>query len=156
MGQLSISPLPGICPAPRSAAPAGHRLRPGNRLSPTRPVPAGACELGDIVQQGAALVIPTARISRARITPSQSVAHPFSSPETGVVQNQRFSGPHACQFAPSWATSKKTERIVRKVMENGAKWRFFEGLKRHFAVPGADCARSQPASLPYLTSVAFG
>ena len=39
-------------------------------------------------------------------------------------------------------------------MENGAEWRFFEGLKRHFAVPGADGARSQPASLADLTSVA--
>ena len=41
-------------------------------------------------------------------------------------------------------------------MENGAKWRFFEGLKRHFAVPEADGARSQPAILPDLTSVASG
>ena len=37
--------------------------------------------------------------------------------------------------------------------ENGA---FFEGLKRHFAVPGADGARSQPGSLPDLTSVESG
>jgi len=32
-------------------------------------------------------------------------------------------------------------------MENGAEWRFFEGLERHFAVPGADGAKAQPASL---------
>jgi len=42
------------------------------------------------------------------------------------------------------------------VMGNGAKMRFFEGLERHFAVPGADGARSHPASLPDLTSVASG
>jgi len=42
------------------------------------------------------------------------------------------------------------------VMENGAKWRFFAGLERHFAVPGADGARSQPARMLDLTSVASG
>jgi hypothetical protein len=47
----------------------------------------------------------------------------------GVVQNQRFSGPHARQFAPRWASSQKNpERMVKNVMENGAKWRFFVGL----------------------------
>ncbi len=39
-------------------------------------------------------------------------------------------------------------------MKNGAKWRFFEGRKRHFAVPGADCARSQPTTLQDFTIVA--
>jgi hypothetical protein len=37
--------------------------------------------------------------------------------------------------------------------ENGG---FSEGLKRHFAVLGADGARSQTASLPDLTSVESG
>jgi hypothetical protein len=41
-------------------------------------------------------------------------------------------------------------------MENGAEWRFFEGLERHFAVAEAAGARSQPASLQDLTSVASG
>ncbi len=73
----------------------------------------------------------------------------------GVVQNERFSGPHARQFAPWWANSgKNPEKMVKNEMENGARWRFLEGLKRHFAVPGADGARSQPASLPDFTSVA--
>jgi len=43
-----------------------------------------------------------------------------------------------------------------KVLENGEKWRFFEGLKRHFVVSGADCARSQAVNLPDLTSVESG
>ena len=42
------------------------------------------------------------------------------------------------------------------MLENGAKWRFFKGLKRHFAVSEADGASSQPASLPTLTSVEPG
>ncbi len=41
-------------------------------------------------------------------------------------------------------------------MQNGVDWRFFEGLERHFAVPGADGARSQPANLTDFTSVASG
>jgi len=43
-----------------------------------------------------------------------------------------------------------------KILENGEKRRFFEGLKRHFVVPGADCARSQAVNLPDLTSVEPG
>ena len=39
------------------------------------------------------------------------------------------------------------------MMKNGGKWRFFEGQSAIFAVPGADGARSQPVSLPDLTSV---
>ena len=75
----------------------------------------------------------------------------------GVVQNQRFSGPHGRQLAPSWASSQKNpEKTIKNVLKNGAKWRFFGGLERHFAVPAADGARSQPASLPDLTSVASG
>ncbi len=42
------------------------------------------------------------------------------------------------------------------MLKNGAEWRFFGGLKRHFAMPAADGARSQPASLPAFTSVAWG
>jgi len=42
------------------------------------------------------------------------------------------------------------------VVENGAEWRFFEGLKRHFVLRGADGPRSQTASLPDLTSVDSG
>ncbi len=41
-------------------------------------------------------------------------------------------------------------------MAPGSKSTFFEGRKRHFAVPGADGARPQPASLPDLTSVGSG
>ena len=41
-------------------------------------------------------------------------------------------------------------------MENGGKWRFFEGQSAIFAVPGADGPRSQPGSLPDLTSVESG
>jgi hypothetical protein len=71
--------------------------------------------------------------------------------------NQSFSWPHLREFAPSGKSSPKNpEKIVQKVLENGAKWRFFEGQKRHFAEPGADDARSQTASLPDLTSVGSG
>ena len=52
--------------------------------------------------------------------------------------------------------AKKPQKTDKKVMENGAKWRFFEGPKRHFAVPGADGPGSQPASLPDLISVESG
>jgi len=77
----------------------------------------------------------------------------------GVVQpnedlNQRFSGPHSRQFAPGPASSEKNPaKIIKKVVGNGEKWRFFEGLKRHFGVLGADRARSETASLPDLTPV---
>ena len=75
----------------------------------------------------------------------------------GVVQNQCFSGPHGRQLASSWAGSQKNpEKTVKNVLKNGAKWRFFGGLERHFAVPAADGARSQPAILQNLTSVASG
>ncbi len=40
-----------------------------------------------------------------------------------------------------------------------AKWRqmaLFRGYRRHFAVPGSDGSRSQPASLTDFTSVASG
>ena len=40
--------------------------------------------------------------------------------------------------------------------ENGAKWRFFEGQKRHFVVLRADCARLQHARLPGLTFMECG
>jgi hypothetical protein len=43
-------------------------------------------------------------------------------------------------------------KTARTLPENGAKWRFFGGLERHFAAPAADVARSRPASLPDLTS----
>jgi len=43
-----------------------------------------------------------------------------------------------------------------KAPENGEKWRFFEGLKRHFVVLRADCAKSQTANLPNVTSVESG
>jgi hypothetical protein len=75
----------------------------------------------------------------------------------GVVQNQRFSGPHGHHLAPSWASSQKNpEKTGKNVLKNGAKWRFFGGLKRHFAVPAADGARSQHANMQYFTSVASG
>jgi len=48
---------------------------------------------------------------------------------------------------------KNPEKISKKLVENGAKWRFFGGLKRHFAALGADGARWQTAVLPDLTSV---
>ncbi len=51
---------------------------------------------------------------------------------------------------------KKTEKTVKNVMENGGKWRFFEGQSAIFAVPGADGPRSQRGSLPELTSVESG
>ena len=51
---------------------------------------------------------------------------------------------------------KNPEKTVKKVMENGGKWRFFEGQSAIFAVPGADGPRSQPGSLPDLTSVESG
>ncbi len=85
---------------------------------------------------------------------------PFSrAPRTclrlDVAQNQRFSGPHRRQLAPSWASSpKNSEKTIKNVLKNRAKWRFFGDLKRHFAVPAADSARSQPASLLDFTSVA--
>jgi hypothetical protein len=64
-----------------------------------------------------------------------------------------FSGLNSRQFARFWARPPKNPvKTARKVLENGAKWRFFEGLERHFAAPEADVARSRPASLPDLTS----
>jgi len=48
---------------------------------------------------------------------------------------------------------KNPEKISKKLVENGAKWRFFESLKRHFGVLGAYGARSQTTVLPDLTSV---
>jgi hypothetical protein len=70
-----------------------------------------------------------------------------------MAQNQRLSGLNSRQFARLWATSPKNPvKTARKVLENGAKWRFFGGLERHFAAPEADVAKSRPASLPDLTS----
>src|SRR5271169_1821584 len=78
-------------------------------------------------------------------------------PRLGVVQNQRFSGLNSRHFAPRWESAQKNpENTVKNVMDNGGKWRFFEGQSAIFAVPGADGARSQPASLPDLTSVESG
>jgi hypothetical protein len=62
------------------------------------------------------------------------------------------------EFAPICAIlarpPKNPEKTARKVLENGAEWRFFDGIERHFAARGADVARSLPASLPELTSFA--
>jgi hypothetical protein len=56
----------------------------------------------------------------------------------GVAQEERFSVSDSRQFASSWASSQKnTGKIVEKALENGGKWRFFAGPKRHFAVPEA-------------------
>ena len=75
----------------------------------------------------------------------------------GVVQNQRFSGPHGHHLAPSWASSQKNpEKTGKNVLKNGAKWRFFGSLERHFAVPAADGARSQHDSLQDFRSVESG
>ncbi len=63
-------------------------------------------------------------------------------------------GAASAPIPPSWASSqKKPEKTIKNVLKNGAKWRFFEGLKRHFAVPEADGAKSQPAILADFTSV---
>ncbi len=63
----------------------------------------------------------------------------------GLVQNQRFSGPHGCQLAPSWASSQKNpEKTVKNVLKNGAKWRFFGGPERHFAVPARTALDRNP------------
>ncbi len=73
----------------------------------------------------------------------------------GVVQNQHFWGPHGRQFAPSWAgTQKNPEKTIKNVLKNGAKWRFFGGPERHFAMPAADGLRSQISSLTDFTSMA--
>ncbi len=70
-----------------------------------------------------------------------------SCPYGGTVRNQRFSGPHARhlgphrrQLAPSWASSqKKPAKIVKNVMENGAKHcRFRPG----FPTPSPPATRS--------------
>ena len=65
--------------------------------------------------------------------------------------------PHSRPIAPSRASLRKnTEKIVEKVVENGGKWRFFEGPKRHFAVLRADYARLQRARLPDFTFTESG
>jgi len=51
------------------------------------------------------------------------------------------------------ARRKTRRKITEKVVKNGGKWRFFEDPKRHFAVLGADGARSQTAVLLDHTSV---
>ncbi len=72
----------------------------------------------------------------------------------GVVQNQRFSGPHAHNCA---LMGKLAEKPGKNRQKRDAKWRksrLFEGPKRHFALPGADGSRSQPAILTDFTSEA--
>jgi hypothetical protein len=39
--------------------------------------------------------------------------------------HQRFSGPNSRQFAHTWERAQKnSEKIVKKVLENGCIWRF--------------------------------
>jgi hypothetical protein len=52
-------------------------------------------------------------------------------------------------LAHFWARSlKNPEKTGKKLLKNGERWRFFEGLERHFAAPAADVPRTRPASLP--------
>src|SRR5271168_2148932 len=68
-----------------------------------------------------------------------------------------FGESHSRQFAPGSASSRKNpEKIGQVGAENGAKWRFSEGPKRHFAVLGAGGPGSQAAKLPAFTSVDSG
>jgi hypothetical protein len=67
-----------------------------------------------------------------------------------------FCRPMAPVCALMRKLAKNLQKIGKKVRENGAKWRFFEGPKRHFAGPAAEGHRSQPGSLPDLTSVESG
>ncbi len=125
--------------APSTACPVHMRTHPGGHTSPK-------CKRGFRIQL---------RALRARMPGVLPAMEPEAG--SGVVQNQRFSGPHRHQFAPSWASSQKNpEKTIKNVLKNGAKWRFFGGLERHFAVPAADGTRSQPASVTDFTSVASG
>ena len=45
---------------------------------------------------------------------------------------------------------------MKKEMENGQNWPFFEGPNGHFAVSEADGPKPQPASLQNFTSVESG
>jgi hypothetical protein len=52
--------------------------------------------------------------------------------------------------------AENPEKMGKDGAENGGKWRFSEGPKRHFAVLGADGPGSQAAKLSDFTSVDSG
>jgi hypothetical protein len=69
----------------------------------------------------------------------------------GAVQRVSESNPR--QFALSGKSSEKNpEKIGKKGAETGEEWRFFQGLKRHFAGLGAGGPGPQANKLPDSTS----
>jgi hypothetical protein len=81
-----------------------------------------------------------------------------STHRTGASDSNRsLSGLHSRQFAPCWAsTPKNPANITKKVLENGADWRFSEGQSAIFAVLGADSLDRNLSVRQKLTSAKSG
>jgi len=74
-------------------------------------------------------------------------------PKPGVVQNSAFPSRNRQIRNPMGKTRGKT---TRKSAKSGEKWRFFETLKRHFAVLGAEVAQAQAIHFQGFRSVEPG